>query len=123
MFNRVTRAKRQAVELCFRCEKEFETSVLVPLNVDPHTLVVAAWDRFLPAGVLPARFERDGAQLAFYNPLDHLGAHGVTDGDVLICESDHGQALPAPSMLQAYRVMFQYAAASLSRAGEFGHVA
>lgn len=114
-----TRPKTVEIEIVYG---DKSTAVLAPLEIDPNTLVLAAWGRFLPPGVYPSRLMRGDRQLAFYNPLANLSAANLQDGDALVCEFDYGQELETPSMLSVYRMIFQYDAASRSRAAEFGHL-
>lgn len=116
------RRRSKPVTIHIRYSDQEPVELRIPSSLDPHTMVLAAWDRFLPPGVLPYRMERCGVPVAYYNPLAPLAAGGVQDGDVLVCEHDSGQSLDAPSMLQAYRAMRQYDGSSRSRCSEFGHL-
>jgi len=110
MVDYTSRKKRhRRIELLFQVPNELPTPVRVPLEVDPHTLVMMAWGKFLPAGVLPSKLLRKGKQVAFYDPMAMLSAAGAQDGDVLICEHDTDQAITEPSLLGAYRAMRTYA--------------
>ncbi len=121
MKNLSRNARVKTVQLMFCVSDEHAVPARVPVDLDPHTLVLAACSGLLPPGVLPSRLMRGGRQVAFYNPLASLAGH-AQDGDVLVCERDHGQPLNTPSMLRAYRLMGEYDAMARSRACEFGHV-
>lgn len=113
--------RRKSIELNFQFG-DSATAVQVPLDVDPHTLVLAAWGRFLPSDVYPSRLMRGDTQIAFYNPLANFSTADIRSGDVLVCECDLGQFLETPSMLSVYRLIRQYDQSSRSRATEFGHL-
>lgn len=113
--------RRKTVEIGFRYGEK-TTAVRVPLDIDPNTLVLAAWNRFLPPDVYPSRLLRGDKQIAFYNPLAHLASGDLRDGDVMVCEADYGQELETPSMLSVYRLIRIYDQSTRARAGEFGHL-